>query len=170
MRVTLRISRGLYEHVLNDLRRPHAFAAERIGFLSTKLGRVSESELLVFMTEYQPVEDDLYIEDFSVGARINSEAIRRGMQTVVETGRGLYHVHLHDWSGVPSPSYTDRQEIPPLVKSFHNVSREGVPHGLIIFSKDKAVAFTSIAKQSELAVASRISVVGHPLTFLDGDL
>ncbi len=170
MKVRIRISKKLYEAVLTDLRRPHLFAAERVGFLSAHLGRVSESEMVILLTAYISVPDDLYIEDYTVGARINSEAIRRAMQTVLDTGQSLYHVHLHDWTGSPGLSLTDQSEIPPIVKSLHNVGGASIPHGLIVFSRNKAYALTSFSKEEEMVSARRISVVGHPFSFLESEL
>ena len=170
MKVTLRIRGDLYEHVLRDLRRPHAFAAERVGFLGGSLGRISKNELIVLFNNYYPVADDLYIDDWTVGARINSEAIRRAMQVVLDTGQSIYHVHLHDWRGFPSPGTTDRREIPPIVKSLHNVGLPHTPHGFIVLSKDRAAAFTSIDKPSDLLPAFRVAVVGRAIQFLEEDL
>ena len=88
MPITIHLPRGLYQGVLADLRRPHAHAAERIGFL---YGRLAPGGPLVVMTRYLPVLDDQYVVDDTVGARINGDAIRAAMQGVLDTGDGVFH-------------------------------------------------------------------------------
>lgn len=166
MRVGIKISRGLYIKVLSDLRRPHEFAYERVGFLTAKLGNRSGEHQLVFLTDYHSVPDDQYIDDPGSGARINSVAIREAMQRVLDTGDGSFHVHLHDHSGKPGFGEMDQEEIPRVVSGLR-VAGPVAPHGMLLFSSDHGTAWVWLPAQSEPVKASRISMVGYPIAFFD---
>src|SRR5437870_3462700 len=112
-----RILRGLYDYVREDLRRPHPFAFERVGFVSARLGNRGTNETLVLATNYYPIADENYIDDPHSGARINSAAIRDAMQCVLDTGDGLFHVHCHKHRGKPKFSLMDLDETPRIVSS-----------------------------------------------------
>ena len=137
MSITIRLTRKLYEEVLSDLRRPHAHAAERVGFLYGRLA--SPIDPLILMTRYSPVPDEHYLLDFDVGARINGDAIRAAMQGVVDSGEGVFHTHLHEWPGRPGFSLADNKELPKLVPAFQAVGRTQAS-GLFLLSPDSAIA------------------------------
>jgi hypothetical protein len=134
-RVCIRIPAEIYKAVFADLRRPHPFAAERVGFLSASYKRYQKNEAIITITEYHTVPDDHYIRDSSVGAKINGDAIRACMQRIINTKKGCFHVHLHEHRSRPSPSPTDQNGLPPLVQSFFNVNPK-FANGFLIFSKD----------------------------------
>ena len=77
--IRMRLSETLVNNVLEDLRTPHSFAAERIGFLCCRQRSVP-SGVLLLGCKYEPIRDDQYIQDDAVGARFDSSAIRSGMQ------------------------------------------------------------------------------------------
>src|SRR5689334_4714517 len=96
--VNVKMMADVRDQVLADLRRPHPFASERVGFLSSVGGNRDGANRLVFLVKYLPVPDRCYIEDPDVGARIDSTAIHSAMQHVLDNpGTGIFHVHLHDW-------------------------------------------------------------------------
>jgi hypothetical protein len=166
MNITVRLTRVLYEHTMEDLRRPHAYAYERVGFASAKTSALAGGGLLVLLTEYHPLPDERYIEDHSVGARIDSAAIRGVMQRVLDTGRGAFHVHLHDLPGRTNFSGLDREGIPPVVAALRVASpREA--HGMIVFGRDHARAEVWAPGTAAEAVAERVTVVGRPLITFD---
>jgi len=167
MRARVRIPATLYAAALADLKRPHAFAAERVGFMSARVGNRSGDPMLVLATGYEPVADDHYIEDDYVGARINADAIRANMQRILDTGEGSFHVHLHPHRGAPQLSRTDRREIPRLVKSFRPVG-PGAAHGIIVLSEDRALGVVWGPGEPEPIEADEITVVEWPLRFLGG--
>jgi hypothetical protein len=110
MSIVIQLRRTLTERILEDLRRPHGHAAERVGFL---FGRLTSGDTdMVVMTRYVPVPDEQYVVDDTVGARINGDAIRAAMQGVLDTGDGVFHTHLHEWPGRPAFSRTDSTELP----------------------------------------------------------
>jgi hypothetical protein len=136
MTVVIEMQRTLRDNALSDLRRPHAYAAERIGFL---YGRLASKDVpLIVITRYVPVADEHYVNDYTVGARISGDAIRGAMQEVLETGDGVFHTHLHEWPGVPGFSRTDEDELPKLIPAFRAVG-PNQPTGLFLFSPDSAL-------------------------------
>ncbi|MBA3239767.1 MAG: hypothetical protein H0T60_00890 [Acidobacteria bacterium] len=166
MNIIVRLTRALYEHALEDLRRPHAHAYERVGFASTKTANLAGGGLLVLVTEYHPLPDERYIEDRSVGARIDSDAIRGAMQRVLDTGRGAFHIHLHDLPGRTNFSGPDREGIPPVVDALR-VAGPREAHGMIVFGHQHARAEVWAPGAAAAAVADRVTVVGRPLFIFD---
>jgi hypothetical protein len=165
MPVTIRLTRKLYEEVLSDLRRPHAHAAERVGFL---YGRIAAApEPIILMTRYSPVPDERYIHDLDVGARIDGDAIRAAMQGVVDSGDGVFHTHLHEWPGRPGFSVVDNRELPKLIPAFQAVGRRQAT-GLFLLSPDSAIADVWLPGAQRPQHAGRIVVVGYPLQFIGG--
>lgn len=162
--IQLRIPQVLYEKMLEDLRRPHHFAYERVGFLSTKSLSLLDNTLLIIATAYKPVEDADYIDDSTVGAKINSNAIRKTMQDILDNGGGTFHVHLHEHDGIPSPSLTDLESLPELIDSFSNVTPEQA-HGILILSNDSFYVDIKLKRHKKLYHANAISVIGHPFLF-----
>jgi hypothetical protein len=165
MSVTIRLTRKLYEEVLSDLRRPHAHAAERVGFLYGRL--VAAPEPLILMTRYTPVADERYVHDPDVGARIDGDAIRGALQGVVDSGDGVFHTHLHEWPGRPGFSVVDKSELPKLIPAFQAVGR-GQATGLFLLSADSAIADVWLPGAQRPQRAGRIAVVGYPLQFIGG--
>lgn len=150
--VKFRIPEQLHKKMLSDLNRSHPFAYERIGFLFAKTVKLSSSVTLVLVIDYLPINDKDYINDEEVGAKINSDAIRAAMQGTLEKDCGCFHVHLHNHSGRPAPSFTDAESLPGIVQSLDNIAPKHI-NGFIILSKD---AFYSSVN------ADSISVVGYP--------
>lgn len=156
MPIVIHLPRDLYVGVLVDLRRSHAHAAERIGFL---YGRLTQGEVsLIVMTRYVPIPDDQYVVDDTVGARINGDAIRAAMQGVLDTGYGVFHTHLHEWPGTPSFSRTDNEEMPKLIPAFRAVAPNQAT-GLFLLSPDSAIADVWLPETMESERAARISII-----------
>jgi hypothetical protein len=167
MNITLRIPSMLRDEMLADLRRPHAFAFERIGFVYCKQSRVPSGWLLLAY-RYASTRDDRYIEDDTVGARFDSSAIREAMQVALDEVAAALHAHLHDHTGRPRMSKTDLLEMQALMPCFVNLCPERM-HGALILSADAAVARVwGIGLPGEGVLASKITSVGTPLRFLGG--
>lgn len=156
----------LHEEMLSDLRRPHAHAAERVGFLYGRLAATSGP--LIVMTRYKPVPDEQYVDDPHVGARINGDAIRGAMQGVLDSGDGVFHTHLHEWAGRLGFSFTDENELPKLVPAFQAVGRLQAS-GLFLLSPKSAIADVWLPGTRRPVRAHRIWIVGYPLQILGGD-
>ena len=167
MNVTVRMRRRLYEEVRADLSRPHPFASERVGFLFGRLGYADETDRLVLLAGYSPLEDDRYIDDPRSGARIDSQAIRGAMQGVLDRGEGVFHVHMHDFAGKPHFSRMDRAELPRLIPSFQAVG-PSFAHGLFLLSEDECAAEVWLPGSDKAVAAGRISIVGYPTRLIEG--
>jgi molybdopterin/thiamine biosynthesis adenylyltransferase len=165
-RIKIKIPIGIHRRVMEDLRRPHPFAHERVGFLFSKQVELEDC-LIIFITEYHPVADKNYVRDSSVGAMINSTAIREAMQTVLDKSCGCFHVHLHAHTGVPSPSGVDRESLPNVVESFSNID-SSLAHGILILSRDSVYASIKTNRQKRFVNPELISIVGYPMNFVLG--
>ncbi len=137
-----------------------------------KCGCIGESRtqikdtLMILVSTYTPVRDEDYIDDPTVGAKIGSSAIRSAMQRSLDTGMGAIHTHMHEGTGRPGFSSTDRKSMNNLMPSFFNVSPH-VPHGALVFNQDSIVGVIWKDKLTSLDIA-RISVVGYPCQFSGG--
>jgi len=169
-RVSIRLARSLVEHVLSDLRRPHPFAAERVGFLFARRGSGPPGTTFLFPIDYLAVPDDQYIDGLAQweGAAINGDAIRSAMERVMTMKLTALHVHLHDHSGRPNFSRTDWRDLPGLARSFQHADPT-LMHGGIVLSRDAAAGAVWLPKEaSGEPVFPRISIVGYPLR-IEGD-
>jgi hypothetical protein len=157
-----RIPKRIHEQMLEDLKRPHEFAAERVGFLFTISKQINENTTLIIAQEYKMVADNNYIDDPRVGAKIGSRAIRGSMQEIFNRKGGCFHVHLHDHRGIPSPSFTDSESLPGIADSFANIGAQQA-NGFIILSEDSIYASVKLQKKKHLVKPTLISVVGDPM-------
>ncbi len=164
--VILKIPKVLFEQIRNDLKRPHPHALERIGFIGTKHKKLRDGTVLIFVVEYFPVDDGDYIEDEEVGARINSNAIRKAMQYVLDSGNGCFHVHYHSLSySIPEFSETDLTDNPEIVKSLTYVDKSQV-HGMLVIGNNASNAMVQIpGSDFELKTVTKIVVIGYPMNF-----
>ena len=165
----IRLTRSLYDLIHSDIVRPHPFADERIGFAYGKIGNRHSGEPLILLYRYCSVPDEQYVDDSKVGARIGGDAITNVMQQVLDhrsEQEGAFHVHVHDHEGTTGLSHTDRSEIPLLIPSFKTVGKKAA-HGLIIFSKNHGLSRVWLPGQQEPMSASRIVVVGAPLSIFE---
>lgn len=168
MNIEMKLTVTLHQTMLADLRRPHAFAAERVGFCSVRQTQTCDG-ILLLVEQYFPVDDQHYINDPYVGAKIGEPALTKAMHHAYygrDTGTGVFHVHLHEHAGPTGMSYQDRSSIPAVVDGFRQVNSKA-PHGLIIFSADHAyVRCTAAGSDDELQAVSIVGVIGpHLLTF-----
>lgn len=159
--IQFRIPKAIYQAMLDDLKRSHDFAYERVGFLSTKSLLLYDNNYLIIATDYTPVDDEDYIDDPNVGAKINSTAIRKAMQSVLDNEGGCFHVHLHEHNGKPLPSFTDKNSLPKVVESFSNISSKQA-NGFLILSNDGFYTEVKLDSQKGIYHANSISVVGYP--------
>lgn len=162
----LRIPRELCEQMRGDLLRGHAFAAERVGFARAVMGSTVDGKI-VLLQSYWSIQDNQYIDDPEVGARINTGAIRDAMQDILtgEGRYGLFHIHLHNLPGRTRMSRTDALEIPKLVKSFRNI-RQDVPHGLLILTPNHAYAQVLLPGSNSFQEVSKTTIIGYPMEIL----
>lgn len=171
MKLEMKLTAALRERILIDLRRPHKFAAERIGFCSVRQ-TLTGNGVLLLVVGYSPVADEHYIRDLKVGARIGEPALTAAMHQAYygrESNTGVFHVHLHNHKGPTGMSLDDRSSIPNVVDGLRQINTKA-PHGLIIFSFDHAYACATTANSEKiLEEVDVIGVIGpRLLTFRKG--
>lgn len=165
MKVAFRLTRNLLSEVIDDLRRPHRFAAERVGFLSCKVGKLKPSGWVVLAHAFHSVNDDDYLDDCSVGAMMGPAAIRKAMQIALNNEVGMFHVHIHGHSGRPRFSGTDLRETAKFVPDFWHV-RPHMIHGAIVLSLDSMAGLCWHPQRAAPIRISAFSVVGAPMSLL----
>ena len=159
MTIHFRMLRTLREAIMHDLRRPHAHAGERIGFISCRFG-TSDHDLIVLAHGFHPVRDEDYEVDHEVGARFSSAAIRAALQVALSDDVGMFHVHLHEHRGMPGPSSIDWSEWKTFVPNFWHV-RPNLPHGALIVSDDRLSGWCWYPKRKHPVPIHRFTIVGN---------
>jgi hypothetical protein len=168
VRILFKITGDLLESVRQDLLRPHEFAAERVGFISCRVGALDRSGLAILSHDYHSVADEDYVDDPSVGAMMGAAAIRKALQFALSYEVGMFHVHMHDSPGIPTPSKTDLRETAKFVPDFWNVRPE-MPHGAVIVSRDALSGRCWYPGRRGPIAFSEIGVVGPHLMFTRGN-
>ena len=161
MKMHIRIDRSLWTLIHNDLSRPHAHAAERVGFVTCRSTALRTGTCLL-AAEYFPVADDDYEESHVVGAMIGAGAIRKALQIAYKDPVSMFHVHRHEHRGPPRYSKVDLIESQKLVPNFWHV-RPGVPHGTLLLSIDRARGLWWDPSDRVPKPIDEINVVGRPL-------
>lgn len=159
--IHVKMTKSIYDTMRADLRRPHPFAYERVGFILARK-EVSSETLSIFATNYHPILDSHYINDPDVGAKIGAAALRGIMERAYPTKECIIHVHLHDHSGPPRFSKADRIGYNQMIPSFHNIGGTAV-HGGMVFSFDNAIGLIWTSKNKEPFFVNKLSIIGYPL-------
>jgi len=162
MTIHFKITRKLLDATRQDLDRRHAFAAERVGFISCKVGALVDAGIVILAHAYHPVEDDDYLNDPTVGAMMGPGAIRKAMQRAYNENVSVFHVHMHDHFGAPWFSHVDLREANKFIPDFWNVRPE-MPHGALVLSMDSLAGLCWLPATRQAEKISKISVVGAPL-------
>lgn len=161
MTVTFKITSALLAEIRADLHRPHAFAHERVGFISAGLSSVG-SNLLVLARVYRPVPDAEYLNDPSVGAMMSREAIRHALEWAMRDGHAMFHVHTHGGRGVPGFSGIDLREYRKFVPDFFKVAPQ-FAHGALVLSDNAARGQIWLQRKSEPSPIAEFREIGTPL-------
>jgi hypothetical protein len=161
MKIIFKATATLLNRIRADLRRPHAFAHERVGFIAAGLTAASEN-VLVLAHEYRPVEDGDYLPDRTVGAMMGPEAIRKALQWAMGSRVALFHVHSHGGHGVPWFSGVDLRENAKFIPDFFKVAPQCV-HGAIVLTTDAANGQVWLDRRQSYRVIDEFSVTGVPL-------
>jgi hypothetical protein len=164
MRATFKIRCDLLATIHQDLSRPHPFAAERVGFVACKLCEVADGNLGVLANSYLPLGDDQYENDPTVGAMMNSSAIRGALQYAYNRRVAMFHIHRHDHHGFPRFSFIDSTEAQRFVPDFWKV-QPSFAHGALVLSCDRMYGtWWSPTTRSPEPFAEYVTV-GFPTTF-----
>lgn len=164
MKTIFRMTDYFLQKVKQDLIRPHAFAAERVGFISVRAAGTG-SEIVLLAENYHSVTDEDYVNDWTVGAMINQEAIRKALNVALLQPVGMFHVHMHGHSGPPLFSVTDLREQMKFVPDFFKVRRQ-LPHGAIVLSYDHFIGRIWLSSQNAVYI-NEFDVVGRTITRID---
>lgn len=162
MRISFRVGAELLDRVRTELRRPHSFAAERVGFLSCRVGAIEPSGWIVLAHAFHPIADNDYLRDRSVGAMMGSAALRKALQFSFHHEVGMFHVHIHDHRGDPWFSRTDLRENATFIPDFFHV-RPHLVHGAIVLSQDSLAGMCWHPQSPKPIRFSDFSVVGSPM-------
>lgn len=161
MNIRFKITSALLATVRIDLRRPHPFAHERVGFISAGLA-AAHDDLLILARAYRPVRDDEYLQDPSVGAMMSADAIRRARQWALTDRVAIFHLHTHGGRGVPGFSGIDTRENAKFVPNFVSVAPHCV-HGAIVLSDTAAFGQVWLDRTSPQPFITAFSEIGMPL-------
>jgi len=161
MRVAIKVQGSLLDVMRDDLRRRHAFAHERVGFLTGGVTSMPDG-FMILCRDYRAVEDDDYEHDLYVGASIGSDAMRKALRSVYRPSLALLHVHTHGGYGRPGFSGVDlssaRQFMPGFAKSVPRM-----PHGLLVLSDNSATGLVWHRADAEPLAVTDFIRVGAPL-------
>lgn len=161
MKIRLKITTGLLTAIRSDLRRPHPFAKERVGFISAGLSAVG-ADLLVLAREYRTVADDEYLDDSTVGAMMGPDAIRNALQWALQDGVALFHVHTHGGPRIPSFSGIDLRESAKFVPDLFKVAPQ-CAHGALVLSDAAAHGLVWFGRSLPNQFIASFTEVGVPL-------
>jgi hypothetical protein len=156
-----KIRSALLTTIRVDLRRPHPFAHERVGFIAAGLA-AAHDELLILAQEYRPLRDDEYLDDPSVGAMMSAQAIRRARQWAIDNRAAIFHVHTHGGRGIPGFSGVDMRENARFIPNFVSVAPQCV-HGAIVLSETTAFGQVWLDRNSPQPFIVAFSEVGMPI-------
>ncbi len=160
--VLLRVTAEMAREMRDDLARPHAFAAERMGFLHCRAASLLGAGLLLLAYRYSPIEDGDYLDVRGAGATMGPHAIRKAMQIAFTNKSGLFHVHLHHHTEQPWFSGLDLRENAKFVPDFFNVSPY-MPHGAVVLSLDRFAGLYWTTKAGRPCAIHEITEVGAPM-------
>jgi hypothetical protein len=161
MTVQFKITRRLLQTIRRDLARPHAFAHERVGWVSAGLSS-ADDELWVLARGYRPVADMDYLRDPSVGAMMGPEAIRKALQWAMAEGVAIFHVHTHGGRGRPGFSGTDLREQAKFVPNFFQLAPQ-CPHGALVLSDNSAHGHIWLDASKPYQAITDFAEIGAPL-------
>lgn len=158
MMIRFKINADLLAGIHADLVRPHAFAHERVGFISAGFAPVG-NDLIALARAYRPVLDEDYLNDPSVGAMMGREAIRKVLEWSLQAGHAMFHVHAHGGWGIPGFSSVDLRENRKFVPDFFKVSSR-YPHGAIVLSDTAACGQIWLNRSKDPVAIDDFVVVG----------
>jgi proteasome lid subunit RPN8/RPN11 len=161
MNIHFKITKSLLATIRLDLRRPHSFAHERVGFIAAGLA-AAHDELLILAREYRPVRDEEYLRDPAVGAMISADAIRRARQWAMDQRAAVFHIHTHGGRGIPRFSGVDIRENAKFVPNFVSVAPHSA-HGAIVLSDAAGFGQVWLGRAAPQPFIAKFSEVGMPL-------
>lgn len=168
MKIHFKIALPLMRAIRRDLVRHHPIAAERVGFISCRVGEVNKG-MVVLAERYHPVADEDYLDDPSAGAMMGPAAIRKALQLAYGDRVSMFHVHMHEHRGRPWFSGLDLRENAKFVPDFWNV-RPDLPHGALVLSLDSIAGLCWYSRELKPVRIGGFTAVGAPMQFVNGEL
>jgi len=156
----IRMTQGIHKEMRSDLRRSHPFAFERMGYLFVK----PAGGTVLVVTGYEPIPDEFYIKDKTVGARIDHRGITLAMKRADKNKEGILHTHVHPGHGYPRFSRDDEEDHPSFLRSFRNAAPQ-MHHGFLLLSNDRMIARVWTPENKSYTDIFRFTMVGLPLSF-----
>lgn len=161
MTFVCRMTGDFASRMREDLLHPHAYAYERVAFISARPAEVGDG-LVLLAWEYHPVADEDYVANPKVGAMMSETAIRKAMQIAWRSKCSMIHVHLHDHKGMPRFGRLDLEENGRFMPEFFNV-QPLLPHAVIVLSHDAAAGLIWLERGRAPVPFDEIVEVGHPI-------
>lgn len=159
--IRLKMTAALERLIHQDLKRPHAFAYERVGFVKAGLS-LAGGGVTILTHGYSPVMDEDYLNDPSVGAMMGPGAMHKAMAWAFEDGVALFHVHTHGGQGIPRFSSVDTRESQKFVPDFFKVRPER-PHGAMVLSNTHAYGHVWLDAKSRPLPIEQFQIIGPQL-------
>lgn len=161
MKARIKVLNPMLAEIQRDLHRPHAFAYERVGFMTAGVTELDDGELMLVARDYRPVADEDYVPDRSVGVKIGSDAMRKAAQFAYQPSAALLHIHTHGGLGRPEFSGIDLTSGAEFVPAFfHSVPR--MPHGMLVLSNDSATGLLWLGPDHSGVYVTQFIGVGAP--------
>jgi hypothetical protein len=167
MKTRIKVACPLLSAIRTDLHRRHAFAFERVGFLTAGASWTRQGDLVLLCRDYQPVADEDYERSSAVGARIGSNAIRKALQAAYRHKSAILHIHSHGGRGRPEFSSVDLDSAHDFVPGFFNALPQ-MPHGIVVLSNDSARCLLWTGAKNRPSYAAGFQQVGTPLIKFGG--
>ena len=162
MKTHIKIAAPLLGAIRADLLRRHPFALERVGFLTAGARWTGDGDLVLLCRDYQPVADEDYERNGSVGARIGSNAMRKALQEAYQHKSSILHIHTHGGRGRPEFSSVDLESARDFVPGFFNALPQ-MPHGIVVLSNDSARSLLWTSPKDLPRYVDGFQQVGTPL-------
>ena len=156
MTATIVIGKILLARIHADLNRPHAFAAERVGFLVCSSAH-DGNDWTIHAVAYDAVPEGEYVNFTSVGAAVQKSVFRRYQMKAHREPVSIFHIHRHAHYGTPRFSAVDRREAQRFVPEFVTARGE-LPHGILLLSYDSAHALVWLPGAPHAAVVGSVAL------------
>jgi hypothetical protein len=127
---------------------------------------MSAGRPIIYLNRYRSVADERYIPSDRFGALIDDTAILEAMQEVRGhrgTSEGGFHVHVHEHRGQPGFSEPDVESLPAIIPGISRMDPTGAS-GILLLSKDHAIALVWLPGEKHHQIAKTVSVIGAPMS------
>lgn len=156
----LRMTQAIHKEMRSDLCRSHPFAYERVGYIFVR----PAGDDVIVTTGYEPVPNEYYIKDKTVGARIDHRGIALAMKRADKNEEGILLAHIHINRGFPRFSRADVADHLNFLRSFRNAVPK-MPHGFLLLSDDKMMVRVWPPGEEVYIDIFRYTIVGLPLFY-----